>query len=90
MFCQILQRRFSEFSEMLEGAAVRGRIPFMGAFDLTYRCNQTCRHCYCNLGAQDKRMGDELTTAEACRILDEAAGAGCLWLLLTGGEVLLR
>ena len=90
MFCHISQRRFSEFSASLEGAAVRGRIPFMGAFDLTYRCNQACRHCYCNLGADDKRKLDELTTAEARRILDEAAEAGCLWLLLTGGEVLLR
>jgi radical SAM protein with 4Fe4S-binding SPASM domain len=31
-----------------------------------------------------------MDTVEIKRILDESADAGCLWLLLTGGEVLLR
>jgi radical SAM protein with 4Fe4S-binding SPASM domain len=31
-----------------------------------------------------------MTTAEIRRILDETADAGCLWMLLTGGEVLSR
>ncbi len=29
-------------------------------------------------------------TAEVCRLLDELAAAGCVWLLFTGGEILLR
>jgi radical SAM protein with 4Fe4S-binding SPASM domain len=62
----------------------------MGALELTYRCNQACRHCYCNLGVHDKRQADELSAREIKGILDEAADAGCFWLLLTGGEVLLR
>jgi radical SAM protein with 4Fe4S-binding SPASM domain len=32
----------------------------------------------------------ELSTVEVCRIIDEMAEAGCLWLLLTGGEILAR
>jgi radical SAM protein with 4Fe4S-binding SPASM domain len=32
----------------------------------------------------------ELTTEEAEGIIDEVVDAGCLWLLLTGGELLLR
>lgn len=41
-------------------------------------------------------MGDrgarasELTYEEHCRILDEIAEAGCLWLLYTGGEIFAR
>jgi radical SAM protein with 4Fe4S-binding SPASM domain len=41
-------------------------------------------------------MGDvevsraELTYAEHCRMLDELAEAGCLWLLYTGGEIFAR
>jgi radical SAM protein with 4Fe4S-binding SPASM domain len=33
---------------------------------------------------------EELTTTEMYRILDEMAEAGCLWLLLTGGEIFAR
>ncbi|MCK7514178.1 MAG: radical SAM protein [Desulfobacterales bacterium] len=32
----------------------------------------------------------ELTCDEHCRVLDEIAGAGCLWLLYTGGEIFVR
>jgi len=32
----------------------------------------------------------ELTYAEHCRILDEIADAGCIWLLYTGGEIFAR
>ncbi len=31
-----------------------------------------------------------LCSAEACRLLDEVADEGCLWLLITGGEPLIR
>lgn len=90
MFCYVTQRKFSEFALSVDRAAIEKRLPYMGALELTYRCNQSCCHCYCNLGAGDKRKADELTTGEIKRILDETADAGCLWLLLTGGEVLLR
>jgi radical SAM protein with 4Fe4S-binding SPASM domain len=90
MFCPVAQRKFSDFSFSLDTAAIERRLPYMGALELTYRCNQSCCHCYCNLGSGDKRKSDELTTREIKGILDEIAEAGCLWLLLTGGEVLLR
>lgn len=32
----------------------------------------------------------ELSYEEHCHILDDAAGAGCLWLLYTGGEIFAR
>ncbi len=90
MFCSVPQRKFSDLFLSIDKAAVERRLPYMGALELTYRCNQACCHCYCNLGVGDKRKGDELTAREIEKILDEAADAGCLWLLLTGGEVLLR
>jgi radical SAM protein with 4Fe4S-binding SPASM domain len=90
MFCYIAQRNFSDLAFSIDNAAIEKRLPYMCALELTYRCNLSCRHCYCNLGAENKRKEDELTTQEINRILDEAAGAGCFWLLLTGGEVLLR
>lgn len=90
MLCQVMQRKFSEFSVSIGTAVMNGRVPFTGAFELTYRCNQACCHCYCSLGINDRRKAEELTTPEVKRILDEMADAGCLWLLLTGGEVLVR
>ncbi len=90
MFCHVAQRKFSDFSVSIDSAAIEKRLPYMCALELTYRCNQSCRHCYCNLGVNDKRKSDELSTQEIKTILDEAAEAGCFWLLLTGGEVLVR
>ncbi|MDX1739584.1 MAG: radical SAM protein, partial [Alphaproteobacteria bacterium] len=62
-----------------------------GTIELTQRCNNHCVHCYNNLylNDQDARQR-ELTHIEYSYILDEIAEAGCLWLLLTGGEIFLR
>lgn len=89
MFC-VTQRKFSDFSLAVDNAAIERHLPYMGCLELTYRCNQACKHCYCNLPGNDSCKSQELSTREIERILDEAAEAGCLWLLLTGGEVLLR
>lgn len=67
------------------------RVPLAGTIELTRRCNNRCRHCYNNLPASDPHaLAEELRTDELVRILDEAAAAGCVWLLLTGGEIFLR
>jgi len=67
------------------------RIPIGGSLELTQRCNNRCVHCYNNLAAGDKAaLKNELSLDEHCRIIDEIAGFGCLWILLTGGEILLR
>jgi radical SAM protein with 4Fe4S-binding SPASM domain len=54
--------------------------------ELTYRCNETCIHCYCPA----EREGKELTADEIERLLDEFEALGGFQLLLTGGEVFLR
>ena len=67
------------------------KIPLEGSFELTFRCNLKCRHCYCNLSAADKSARQrELSYQEVCRLIDEVADEGCLWLFFTGGEPLLR
>ncbi|MDP2663180.1 MAG: radical SAM protein [Dehalococcoidia bacterium] len=62
------------------------RIPFTGQMDLTTRCNIRCGHCYIS----DNQSHGELTYSEILRIMDEIVEEGCLWLVLTGGEPLLR
>ncbi|MBM4272780.1 MAG: radical SAM protein [Deltaproteobacteria bacterium] len=79
------------FGEELDSKAYTRRIPISGSFEITFRCNLRCTHCYCNLPADDRQAREEeLKTAEIFSILDQIAEAGCLWLLLTGGEPLVR
>jgi radical SAM protein with 4Fe4S-binding SPASM domain len=81
----ILEEGYGEFSERFHAQSIGKRIPTEGALEVTFQCNLRCRHCYVVREAQE-----ELTTQEIYRILDEIAEAGCLWLLFTGGEPLIR
>jgi radical SAM protein with 4Fe4S-binding SPASM domain len=81
----------TRYFELLNQKVNAHRIPVEGSFELTFRCNLRCVHCYCNLPPHHKNaLQKELSTDEALDLLDQAADAGCLWLLLTGGEPLLR
>ena len=70
----------------LFGTAVRRRTPIAGSLALTYRCNLSCAHCY----LRGSRGGVELSTEKWLEIVRQVRRAGCFWLLLTGGEPLLR
>ncbi len=59
--------------------------PLSVHFDLTYRCNERCVHCYL-----DHHDHGELTTAECLRVLDDLARSGALFLTFSGGEIFLR
>ncbi len=78
---------WSEFSKKIE----QQRIPVSGAIALTHRCNLTCLHCYAkeaiDAGAADR---PELSTPQWINIIEQIKAAGCLYLLITGGEPLLR
>jgi radical SAM protein with 4Fe4S-binding SPASM domain len=60
--------------------------PLSALFELTGRCNLDCSHCYLDIA----HPPEELTTAEACAIVDQLADAGTLFLTLSGGELFLR
>ena len=61
------------------------------SLEVTARCNNNCRHCYINLPAKDREAkSQELTIEEISRIADEAIELGAVWILITGGEPLLR
>jgi radical SAM protein with 4Fe4S-binding SPASM domain len=83
--------RLDEWGEELL-APLRGRrYPFSATFELTDRCNLRCVHCFINQPAGSQAaLARELTLGEVTATLDQMAEAGCLFLLLTGGEVLLR
>ncbi len=72
-------------------AGARKHIPVSGTFELTPRCNLNCRMCYIHMSAEEQReAGAELTTEQWLDIGRQAVKAGMIYLLLTGGEPLLR
>ncbi len=80
------QQHYGDFSIRLFQKALAERIPLSGMLELSYRCNLCCLHCY----IPSHTGGGELTTEAWLRLIDEIADAGCLFLLLTGGEPLLH
>lgn len=67
------------------------RIPVSGTFELTSRCNFRCKMCYIHTEAQERCYAErELTAQQWLDIGREAVDAGMIYLLLTGGEPLLR
>lgn len=82
---------YAAFSARLHDRVQRSRIPVNVTVELTRRCPLACSHCYNNLPMADaEARREELTTEEHCRLLDQLAEAGCLWLLFTGGEIFAR
>ena len=66
-------------------------IPITGTFELTCRCNFSCRMCYVHLKPdQMAGQGRELTAKEWIRTAEEAKKAGTTWLCITGGEPLMH
>jgi len=60
------------------------------SWNLTQRCNLECAHCYMSAHAGADTRG-ELSTAECRRVMDEIAAVNPnVFLILTGGEPLLR
>jgi len=82
---------YEDWSLELHERVVAQRVPISGSIEATRRCNLACVHCYNNLPLNDPQAClSELTYEEHCRILDEMAAEGCLWLLYTGGEIFVR
>jgi len=67
--------------------AIADRIPLTGSIEITSRCNLGCVHCYISNTGETKQ---DLSLIELESIVDQLAEEGCLWLLITGGEPLLR
>jgi radical SAM protein with 4Fe4S-binding SPASM domain len=71
--------------------------PYVVSWNLTYRCNLACEHCYLDaggtplVGTENFADRSELGTEECFRVIDQlAAFAPECVTILTGGEPLLR
>jgi mycofactocin radical SAM maturase len=61
--------------------------PICLTWELTYACNLECVHCLSSSGRRDP---DELTTAEAKRVLDELRELRVFYINIGGGEPMIR
>lgn len=59
-------------------------------FELTFKCDLHCRHCYTDCYNNPIYQKKELNTGEVKSILDKIHRAGVLWLCFTGGDPLAR
>ncbi len=77
--------------QMLFRRAALAKAPLSGILELTPRCNLRCRMCYIRMSPEEMApRGRERTTAEWLALAEELREAGTVFLLLTGGEPLLR
>jgi len=80
-------RSYNTFWAKIHKSAKKRRIPLRVMFELTYRCNFYCKHCYVPFSY---RKHKELETKEVFSILDQLADIGCFYLGFTGGEPFMR
>jgi radical SAM protein with 4Fe4S-binding SPASM domain len=70
--------------------AYQNLVPLNASIEITQRCNIRCLHCY-NFDRDAPRPAcdaPELSADEILRVMGELREAGCLFLMLTGGEIL--
>lgn len=77
-------------SKYINGKGVLMGLPVSGTFELTARCNFNCRMCYVHLQNESELLPKELSAETWLRLAREARDHGMLFLLLTGGEPLIR
>jgi len=82
----IKKDKSENFYDRMNALAKKHKFPGRVIFELTYKCNFQCVHCYI---AADKRK-KELTTGQVFLILDQLKMAGSFHIWFTGGELLLR
>ncbi len=81
---------YKDFSRRVFSRSVQDPQPTRVQFELTYRCNIHCVHCYTDPFNTPTHLRRELSVEEMLRIFDELANAGALWMTMTGGEAFVH
>ncbi len=66
------------------------RLPLEGHIDLTYRCNNSCRHCWISISSDSRKREEELSFDRIKHVVDQAREMGCRRWSISGGEPMLR
>jgi len=84
------QRSYDTFWQKIHATANKDAVPLRVMFELTYRCNFRCPHCYVSPSYKEEYSLREIKTKDVFCILGQLKDAGCFYLGFTGGEPLLR
>ena len=76
-------------STYLNSKAIANKVPVSATFELTSRCNFNCKMCYIH-SSKPADKSEELSAEEWISIAKDAYDLGVLFLLITGGEPMLR
>ena len=87
----VLPSDYGPLVSELHKLASKNRQPVNGTFELTARCNLSCRMCYvCKSSSDNFQKKSELSAEQWIKLAHQAVDNGMVFLLLTGGEVFLR
>ncbi len=86
----IQEVKYRDFSRKVWDWSAQSSQLTRAEFEITYRCNLHCIHCYTDPFNTPMHLRRELPLPEIIRILDELAETGVFWLLLTGGEAFVH
>jgi radical SAM protein with 4Fe4S-binding SPASM domain len=87
----VLPTDYAPLVRELHKRAAAKRQPVNGTFELTERCNLSCRMCYvCQSPGDGTRRAQELPATAWLELARQAVDGGMVFLLLTGGEVFLH
>ncbi len=81
---------YNLFSRRIHKKAKEKRFPLRVMFEITYRCNFNCPHCYVPERFRKEPEERELNKKEVFSVLDQLRDLGCFYLGFTGGEPFLR
>lgn len=82
----LINRKHNLEIALAHGTIIPGNTLQSAMFELTYRCNEKCKHCYC-VNADIKK---ELTTQEVKGLIDQLYDLNAIELTFTGGDLFTR
>jgi radical SAM protein with 4Fe4S-binding SPASM domain len=83
------QSTSTAYKDILKKTAKQHRLMAVH-FELTYRCNERCTHCYLDVFKPNAIVPRELSTEECLNVIDQISSLGVLHLTLSGGDILVR
>lgn len=81
--------QINKYNEILKRTKQQHRLLSVH-WELTYRCNERCTHCYLDVMAPGAKVPGELDTEEAKHVVDQLAELGGLTITFSGGEIFVR
>ena len=81
-----LNGKIVTIDDKIDSKIFNNNILFSALFELTYRCNEKCIHCY----AENNSSRKELSTEEVKAVIDNLYKANVAEITFSGGEIFIR